>query len=411
MVAKALRTLFYAFLWTLTPLGASQPIAVYLTWIHDPTTTMMVQWQTSSGEGAPQLSYHLAGDPVWKIAEGESQTIEETAVDVHRIHLEGLKEDSEYGFKIKGHTKEYRFRTMPQKLNRPIRIAVGGDAYYTKGTEVFQRMNRMIAFNKPDFVVIGGDLAYTKGSKHLFKSRNWEMTRWQSFLRELQKTFGKGGMLIPILPLVGNHNVSKLKHKSVSPEIFYEMFTFPETKKAYWSLDFGDYLSLVLLDTGHSWSIEGEQTKWLEKVLQERSSVPYVFAVYHIAAYPSYYSYDGELPKKIRANWVPLFEKYGVPFAFEHHNHTYKRTYPLKEGKVDPSGVTYLGDGCWGVPPRQVKTPEQLWYLEKSAAVNSCYIVTLTEEKCLIEAKNNQGKVIDQIERVGAISRAPVSSD
>jgi hypothetical protein len=105
---------------------------------------------------------------------------------------------------------------------------------------------------------------------------------------------------------------------------------------------------------------------------------------------------------------VPLFEKYQVPFAFEHHNHTYKRTHPIKEGKVDPSGVTYLGDGSWGVPPRQVNTPEKRWYLEKTASVSSCFIVTLTREKCLIEAKNSQGEVIDLVSKV---SLAPVSSD
>jgi hypothetical protein len=105
---------------------------------------------------------------------------------------------------------------------------------------------------------------------------------------------------------------------------------------------------------------------------------------------------------------VPLLEKYQVPFAFEHHNHTYKRTHRIKEGKVDPTGVIYLGDGSWGVPPRHVNTPEKAWYLEKSASTNSCYIVTFTEEKCLIEAKNSQGEVIDQVSKASLV---PVSSD
>jgi 3',5'-cyclic AMP phosphodiesterase CpdA len=272
-------------------------------------------------------------------------------------------------------------------------------------------MNRMIAFEKPDFVVIAGDLAYTVGTKNLLKGPKWALSRWQTFLRDLQRSLGQDGKLIPMLPLVGNHDVNKPKNRTDKPELFYEIFTFPEMGKSYRSLDFGDYLSLVMLDTGHTWPIVGDQTAWLEKTLQAKRSVPYLLMAYHVAAYPSYYPFIGASEELIRKNWVPLFEKYQVPFAFEHHNHTFKRTHPIKEGKVNPSGVTYLGDGSWGVPPRQVNTPEKIWYLAKSASVNSCYIVTLTEEKCLIEAKNTKGEVIDQVERASKASLAPVSSE
>jgi hypothetical protein len=301
---------------------------------------------------------------------------------------------------------------MPQKLTRPVKIAIGGDAYHAGSSEMFHRMNRMVAFEKPDFVVIGGDLAYTIGGKDLLKGPKWALTRWQTFLRDLQRSLGQDGKLIPMLFLVGNHDVNKPKNRTEKPELFYEIFTFPEMGKAYRDLDFGDYLSVVMLDTGHTWPIEGDQTAWLEKTLQVKQS-PYLLMIYHVAAYPSYYPFSGNTEELIRKNWVPLFEKYQVPFAFEHHNHTYKRTHPIKKGKVNPDGVTYLGDGSWGVPPRQVKSPQQAWYLAKSASINSCYIITLTEEKCLIEAKNSKGEVIDQVEKVNAskVSPTPASSD
>jgi hypothetical protein len=403
---KYLRAAFYSILWVLFPLGAAEPIAIYLTWTQDPTSTMVVQWQALTGSMVPQLDYHAAGESSWKPAKGQSLAIEDC--EVHLVNLEGLREDSEYVFKVQGSKREYRFQTMPKKLSRPIRMVIGGDAYYTIASEVFHRMNRMIAFNKPDFVVIGGDLAYTTGTKHLLKGPQWAFARWQAFLRDLQKSLGQEGKLIPILPIIGNHDVHKTKNENGMLEMFYQIFTFPEANKAYRSLDFGDYLSLVMLDTGHTWPIEGDQTAWLEKTLRERKSVPYLLTAYHIAAYPSFYPFTGNIEERIRKNWVPLFEKYQVPFAFEHHNHTLKRTHPLKEGIVNPSGVTYLGDGSWGTPVREVKSPEKLWYLAKSASVNSCYIVTLTEEKCLIEAKNIQGEVIDRIERINALTTSPI---
>ena len=39
--------------------------------------------------------------------------------------------------------------------------------------------------------------------------------------------------------------------------------------------------------------------------------------------------------------------------VLEHHDHTFKRTHPLKDGMKDKYGVPYLGDGSWG----QVRTP------------------------------------------------------
>jgi len=406
MVKNVLRVLFGVVFGTLM---AREPAAIYLTWVKDPSTTMVVQWLAPAGAGQSELEYQARGQAAWQGAKGFSQLVE--GFEVHRVYLEGLTADAAYLFKVQGSRREYGFKTMPQKLNRSIKMVVGGDVYYAGASEVFHRMNRMIAFEKPDFVVMGGDLAYTVGTKNLLKGPKWAMTRWQTFLRDLQRELGQEGRLIPILFLVGNHDVTKPKNwpknGTEKPELFYQLFTFPEEGKAYRALDFGNYLSLVMLDTGHTWPIEGGQTTWLAEALRARQEMPYRLAIYHVAAYPSYYPFTGDREELIRKNWVPLFEKYQVPFAFEHHNHTYKRTYPIKEGKINPSGVTYLGDGSWGVLPRQVKSPHQAWYLAKSASVNSCYIVTLTEEKCLIEAKNSKGSVIDQIE----VSLAPALTE
>src|SRR5947209_19487683 len=61
---------------------------------------------------------------------------------------------------------------------------------------------------------------------------------------------------------------------------------YPET--GYATLDFGDYLSLVLLDTGHTSAIAGAQASWLERTLHARRDHPNVFVVNHVPAYPSF---------------------------------------------------------------------------------------------------------------------------
>jgi hypothetical protein len=99
----------------------------------------------------------------------------------------------------------------------------------------------------------------------------------------------------------------------------------------------------------------------LNNTLKERSTIPYKFVIYHVAAFPSVRKWDGSTAKDIRKHWVPLFEEYGVSAVFENHDHAYKRSKLLKRGVVDPTGVLYFGDGGWAVDARTPKTPEEVW--------------------------------------------------
>ena len=92
--------------------------------------------------------------------------------------------------------------------------------------------------------------------------------------------------------------------------------------------------------------------------------------------------------------WSPLFEKFNVDVVLEHHDHTFKRTHPLKGGHVDKNGVIYLGDGSWG-KLRVPKTPEERPYL---AAVSEAYHMTvhrLEGEQRFHVALEESGKVAD----------------
>lgn len=165
-------------------------------------------------------------------------------------------------------------------------------------------------------------------------------------------------------------------------------------------LDVGDYLSLIALDTDHTNPIDGEQTEWLQAALEARQDRPFVFPFYHVTAYPSHRNYSGSIPRRIREYWVPLFEEYNVPVAFENHDHTYKRTPPIREGAIDSTGVVYLGDGAWGVGTRDVHSVEDTWYLERAESVKHFILGTLTPGKVSFEMIDQDGRVFDRYERV-----------
>ena len=247
---------------------------------------------------------------------------------------------------------------MPAKANDTIHFVSGGDSGIGKHAVM---TNHVAAAQSPMFVVIAGDMAYENG-----KSPAIFYQFLKNYSRDLRDDKKR---LIPLLGCMGNHEAvgGYGKTRKEAP-FFYSVFDglFPET--GYASLDFGDYLSLIFLDTGHTSPIEGAQTDWLARTLKEREDCPTVFAFNHVPAYPSYRPMstgsegEGGTGAGNRKHWVPLFERYNVDAVFEHHDHTYKRTHPLLDGRVNDNGIVYLGDGSWG-QLRAPKSPEERPYL------------------------------------------------
>jgi hypothetical protein len=93
---------------------------------------------------------------------------------------------------------------------------------------------------------------------------------------------------------------------------------------------------------------------------------------------------------------MPLFEKYGVQFAFEHHDHTYKRTLPMLGGVPDERGIVYLGDGAWGVNVRPVRPVEEYGYMAKVASERHAIVMTLQGRHASFEVVNEDGQIIDR---------------
>ncbi len=362
-------------------------IALYLTWYTDPSTTMAIQWHTPLSEKSDAIEIQaLAGN--WRKAKGSHLELGDRVV--HKLFLDHLMPDTEYSFRLEDDPAIYKFRTAPKTLNGPLRFCIGGDIYQTP--DLFRKMCRVVSAKDPLFVVLGGDIAYAVNSNP-FRFRSMARNRWFSFLQEWkEEMISPEGQVIPFLIVPGNHDISP-----DDSELFFDLFAFPE-KQLYRAIDFGDYLSLILLDSDIYEPIEGKQTEWLKQALQTRSQFPFKFAVYHIAAYPSVYSYTGKIPEKIRSNWCPLFDKYNLSAAFENHNHAYKRTFPIRGNQVVESGVIYLGDGCWGAIPRNTK---KAWYLAKEARKNNAYMIELRQDSAKIDAVGLHGERIDSLEIPG----------
>lgn len=366
--------------------AAAAPLALYLTWQNDPATTQVVHWHTDEPGADSLVEYRAVGDARWLAATGWSRPWPDTPRRVHMVELRGLSPATDYEFRLVGlGEKIERFRTVPARLEAPLRFAVGGDLMGRRAD--FERMSRVVAERDPAFAVVGGDWAYADGLPE--KVHRW-FELWEVWDQTMRAPDGR---LIPLVAAIGNHEVRGGRGASTrDAPYYYRMFAFP-AEPGYGVLDFGDYLSILILDTDHATRIVGAQTTWLERQLAARAGRPHVFPVYHVPAYPSVRAFENRVSAAVRGRWVPLFERHGVRLAFENHDHAYKRTHPLRDGEPSSDGIVYVGDGAWGVGLREPDLARP--YLARAAARHHVVFVTLDGPRRLLEVVAKEGDVLD----------------
>ena len=390
----------------------AEPISFMLSWQNDPTSTMTIDWYPVIYRSS-YLEYRKLGDEQWQMGEGRFIEIPETGRHLLRLELTGLQPDQLYEFRFTGEDPVYKFRTMPDQHDRPIRFVAGGDMLHTTewmrntAMSVMRTMRAEMSSQGLDFAVIGGDLAYTDGEAR-------KVGRWYDYFRIWSEVMVTSeGRVIPHLAAIGNHEVKRAYiHNYPFQEYNHPDFRIREApyfstfipfpgEEGYGVLDFGDYLSLFLLDSGHTSFVDGPQAEWLERALYERRHVRHLIPVYHVTAWPSARKMTGEIETLIRETWVPLFEEYGVRLTFENHDHTYKRTHPIRNHQVDETGIYYIGDGAWGVRTRPIRVDEDgnpPWYIANADSLRHFILGELDGDQIRLRMYDEDGRPIDQLD-------------
>lgn len=404
--------------------AGAPPRGLLATWKQDPSSTVTIQWIRESGEapipanlryrpetGAPEhtlvVTTHVHAISLWP------------GIYLQRAEITGLSPDTLYRVEADGWNRHFLFRTMPAALERPVRFAIGASARPYESDSGLDATLEQIRGSDPDFMVWAGHLAHAKARMRDVAGRE---RRWDAWFEAVsQHLILDSGQIIPIIVSIGETEVMErfvFNHPYYSQDddyrlymapYFYQLFPFPG-QPGYQALDFGEYLTLILLDSNHSNPVAGRQTKWLEDALSRRGQVPYLFPVYHVAGYPGGMSplevsdesrpwmdgYDGFTEAQVRRYWSPVFENHRIRVAFEHYNHVYKRTVPIRRGTRHPAGVVYLGDGNLGEATGPTRSPGETWYLEKVESTRHFILVTLDDQEATFQAIANDGRLIDE---------------
>ena len=407
-----------------------KPCMVYLNVADNSSSTMFVVFHTNYKLTSPNIKLATESKPTpldYEItvpAEYIEMNLEVPRF-VYVAYLSHLEAKQTYYFVagdgqvIESYAAERKFRTTDSSLqHRQLKIVSGGDVGITTVTKT---LLSLAASHDPDMIFIGGDLAYGNGIRTCYR-------RWDNWLK-LYSTMAitPKGESIPLLTAIGNHEAGGFKltashapfylnyffhqafntvpqasspsYSSKSPATKYRPSNIPPN--TYHAHDMAGNL-VVVLDSDVISPSGGEQRQFLQDTLNRskygRYPSTWKFALYHTPLYPSVRNFNNPASKKLRNEWEPLFSEYHVDVAFENHDHSYKRSHPILNGNVVPTGhggTVYLGDGAFGVTPRKPAPIHQRDYLVDAQSESFFFAVTLTARNVSIQAINPRNVIFD----------------
>ena len=384
--------------------AAEVPKTLILTWEGDPCTTMTAEWLRGPGLGdRPEkgkgelVKWKEVQAPDWKTLTTSSSDFPDPEKmgmarwKLVRARWDQLKPGTEYLFQI-GDAPVQKFRTAPDHLSQPVVFVEGGDVDVLESSS---NMMRLGAQQDPIFMSVGGDLAYGDGHDVKREIQFWE--QWSA------AAHAPDGRVVPFVAGIGNHEVkggyvvegATFEQMRERAPFFYSLFGGLYRKAEPVALDFGNYLSMLLMDSGHILPISS-QSGWLKRSLEKRRSVPWVFASWHVPAFPSFRTWKHQKEiVEVREQWVPILEGSTVTAVFNHHDHNLQRV--ESEGKGGRK-ISFLGNGALGVVPRPQQCPESQKLSKAFAQSDYVNVVQLREDGATVRSLGPKGEELDRVE-------------
>ena len=263
----------------------------------------------------------------------ESETQYFYSIEVDQVTLAGA--DQRHFFRTSpeiGSTRKLRFLFLGDSgPNRP-RETQTADALELKGpissVAVRNGWRQFLSRNKfgLDGIVLLGDNAYPTGT-----DVQWQTAFFQLYDDELRNT--------PVWPCTGNHDMNDVMRFLFSVNADGSAGGVPSQHPLYYSADIGN-VHLVVLDPWKQWletTQESDhhawvdQLSWLEKDLAATRQ-DWIVMVNHFPVYcdGNYQSDQQGVLSKLREVLVPLCDKHGVDFFLAGHDHTYQRSYLIR---------------------------------------------------------------------------------
>jgi hypothetical protein len=264
---------------------------------------------------------------------------------VHDLKLTGLQPDTQYYYAVgtesedlAGKHASFSFKTHPLEIDadRMTRIWILGDSgssnIHSKSVKNAYLRNADALNQSTDVWLMLGDNAYYSGTTNEFDRNLFQV--YPTMLRSLV-----------LWSTVGNHDVDDYEGDD-DQRPYYQLLSFPRNAEAggiqsgteaYYSFNYNNIHFISLDSVEHSDSTEMQD--WLKRDLSDaktKNGIDWIIVFLHHAPYTkgTHDSDDAneyrDRIRKVRWNFNPIFDEFGVDLVLGGHSHVYERSYLLQ---------------------------------------------------------------------------------
>jgi len=274
----------------------------------------------------------------------------ENLEEFHSVELKSLKEATIYFYQVtledeKGETYHSDLRTFQTAVgnNAPITFGVISDTQ--NNPEVIKKVSKRLYAERPNFVVHAGDIV---GNGH----KKYEWT--DEFLSSAYELMSR----VPLYASLGNHNEDAK---------YYYQYLSNGKEDYYYTFNYGN-AQFFMIDSDRDLTVGSEHYEKVENDLSKSKS-EWKIAVFHHPPYSSDLNDYGDTKRgkstygdRSLQDLVKLFEKYNLDIVINGHIHSYERTFPLREEKINlENGITYIVMGGAGGGLEEF-APTKTWF-------------------------------------------------
>jgi hypothetical protein len=372
----------------LTPLKSTTPAQWRISWSGDAARSATISWSTAQKSSTNTLYYDTI-DHKRRITDYKNRIQCQIngkystrlgftkSAYYHHAALKNLKPDTAYYFIMSSDgitSRRLWFMTAPA-TGCSFSLLHGGDSRSRHLNRC--RMNLLIAnLVKQDPRII----ALLHGGDYVMNGDSWN--HWKNWLSHNELTTGGNGRVLPIIPVRGNHDEGP---------IFHEVFNLPDwyTTRLGHDIAIISFNSEEVLEKDKTKDFPNKNLQWLDNELAKlRPQTRWLLANYHLPLYPAVKSIPDQT-----AILAPIFEKYNIDLGCECDGHNIKRTVPIRNGRQDPTGITYIGEGGMGVTQRTPK--KDRWYLAFAARGNHIMKLSFSESQLKIQTILQNTKLLN----------------
>jgi acid phosphatase type 7 len=330
--------------------------------------SVVVMWETTE----PIIGTVNYGDS----EELEKSLSDQSPVKIHEIKITSLEPGKLYRYQIsygKVRLPVSTFKTAPPDGTKEFCLAVYGDS--RSDPAVHSKVTKLMIDSNPDLVINTGDLVASGN----------DYERWKNeFFTPLRNVIEH----IPIYTTLGNHEGNSAN--------YFNYLSLPNNE-SYYSFDYAN-AHFICLDTNSGstpYNESSPQYKWLIDDLEKnKGNNKWLIVFFHA---PLFRASPARGIEPQRYLWQPLFDKYGVDFVLNGHDHYYIRTYPIGYLSNTPKkGVYHIVAGGGGASLYDIASARS--YIQSAMKVHHAIMMEFNGDNMTAAVQDINGKIVDRFE-------------